>query len=101
MTPLPGHAPAGCDLGGMTLALGSAVRLALRRDRWLARWNDDLRRLYPVSTTETDRVISAKEMFWSIVTPRSDDETETDDARQLGGRGDQGHPAGHAAAPVG
>jgi hypothetical protein len=37
--------------------------------------------LYPVITTETDRVISAREVFWSIVTPRSDDETEADDAR--------------------
>jgi hypothetical protein len=58
-------------------------------------------RLDPVSTTETDRVISAMEVFWSIVTPRSDDETEVDDARQFGGRGDQGHPARHAAALVG
>jgi hypothetical protein len=41
-----------------------------------------------VSAFETDRVISASEGFWSIVTPRSDDETEADDARRLGGRGD-------------
>jgi DNA-binding FadR family transcriptional regulator len=57
--------------------------------------------LYPVSTSETDQLISAREVFWSIVTPRSDDETEADDACQFGGRGDQGHPAGHAAALVG
>jgi hypothetical protein len=37
--------------------------------------------MYPVSATETDLVIWAKESFWTIVTPRSDDETETEDAR--------------------
>jgi hypothetical protein len=37
--------------------------------------------VFPVSAHETDRVVSAKESFWSIVTPRSDDETEADDAR--------------------
>lgn len=57
--------------------------------------------VYPVSALETDRVISAKESFWSIVTTENDDETEADDTRQFGGRGDQGHPARDAAALVG
>src|SRR6478752_6308599 len=57
-----------------------------------------IRTLFPVSAHETDRVVSAKESFWSIVTPRSDDETEADDAHRFGGRSDQGHPPADAAA---
>ncbi len=49
---------------------------------------------------ETGRVASAKESFCSIVANRIDDKTEADDARQFGGRGDQGHPARDAAELV-
>jgi hypothetical protein len=57
--------------------------------------------LFSVSTHETDRVISAKERFCSIVTTENDDETEATDARQFGGGRNQGHPARDAAALVG